>query len=198
MSAVVVGLSGSLSSCGDTLAPSVGRSRTRSGVCLGVCLMVGRLIRLSDLCCISREWRSEATLARAVSMSALISSWSVARSFTSSSSTIFNGSFCLFTSSLGELICLAAGRIGVSRDPTEDRGVPEGVTRGEGFSGTLSLGEDSGGGCSGWSVSARMVGSCEALTLFKVEKRLTLSSSVTLLRSSGLQRPEKYLSSIYS
>lgn len=71
VSAAVVGLSGSLESWeGGVLEPS-GRSRTRSGVCLGVCFSftTGRLIRLSDFCCISSDFSPAITSSRALSMS---------------------------------------------------------------------------------------------------------------------------------
>lgn len=186
MFVVVVGLFGLLSFCGDILVFFVGRFRIRFGVCLGVCLMVGRFIRLFDFCCIFREWRLEVILVRVVLMLVLISSWFVVCSFIFFFFTIFNGFFCFFIFSLGEFICLVVGRIGVFRDFIEDRGVFEGVTRGEGFSGKLFLEEDFGGGCSGWLVLVRMVGSCEVLILFKVEERLILFSFVIFFRFLGL------------
>lgn len=71
VSAAVVGLSGSLESWdGGVFEPS-GRSSTRSGVCLGVCFSLtrGRLMRLSDFCCISSDFRPAMTSSRAWSMS---------------------------------------------------------------------------------------------------------------------------------
>lgn len=52
------------------LEPS-GRSRTKSGVCLGVCFnfTTGRLILLSDFCCISSDLSPAITSSRALSMS---------------------------------------------------------------------------------------------------------------------------------
>lgn len=76
VSAAVVGLSGSLESCdGGVLEPS-GRSKTRSGVCFGVCLSftTGRLMRLSDFCCISNDLSPAMTSSRAWSMSRASSS----------------------------------------------------------------------------------------------------------------------------
>jgi hypothetical protein len=59
----------------------------------------------------------------------------------------------------------------------DDRGVPNGVVWGDGDSGLLSFFTVCGGGFSGWSGSVRIVGSLDALTLLKVDDRLTPSSS---------------------
>lgn len=135
--------------------------------------MVGKLIRLSVLCCISSDRSPDTTSARALSISALKSS------LTSSSSTILKESVLLFTSSFGELLVCAAGTLTLveSVSAIEDRGVPEGVMWGEGFSGLLSFVVVCRGGFSGWSGSVRIVGSFDALALLKVDDRLTPSSS---------------------
>lgn len=82
--ALIVGLFCSTESVHELVMSPSGRSKTKSGVCFGVCLTLtaGRDILLSCFCCISKDFSPAITSSKAVSMSTLKSSGVVSADIT--------------------------------------------------------------------------------------------------------------------